>query len=206
MVAEFSRDLTQSALDQQLDPLVGRDSEIRRVIQILCRRTKNNPVLVGDPGVGKTAIVEGLAQRITRGDVPEGLRDRTIFSLDLGSLVAGAKYRGEFEERLKAVLAEVKASEARILLFVAELHTVLGAGAAEGRARCGASWRGAPAGGWAGRRRRRGGQGKATPPARPASRTSARSWRTCAHSPTRCGPSGRPSARRCARSRNCASR
>ena len=112
--------------------MIGRDTEIRRVIQILSRKTKNNPVLVGDPGVGKTAIVEGLAQRIVRGDVPEGLKDKTIFALDMGSLVAGAKYRGEFEERLKAVLQEVKAAEGRILLFIDELHTVVGAGAAEG--------------------------------------------------------------------------
>ncbi len=112
--------------------MIGRDAEIRRVIQILSRKTKNNPVLVGDPGVGKTAIVEGLAQRIVRGDVPEGLKDRTVFALDMGSLVAGAKYRGEFEERLKAVLTEIKAAEGRILLFIDELHTVVGAGAAEG--------------------------------------------------------------------------
>ena len=116
----------------KLDPVIGRDAEIRRVIQILSRKTKNNPVLIGDPGVGKTAIVEGLAQRIMRGDVPEGLRDKTIFALDMGSLVAGAKYRGEFEERLKAVLSEVTAAEGRILLFVDELHNVVGAGAAEG--------------------------------------------------------------------------
>jgi ATP-dependent Clp protease ATP-binding subunit ClpB len=112
--------------------VIGRDAEIRRVIQILSRKTKNNPLLMGDPGVGKTAIVEGLAQRINRGDVPEGLRDRTIFALDLSALVAGAKYRGEFEERLKAVLGEVRAAQGRILLFVDELHTVVGAGAAEG--------------------------------------------------------------------------
>ena len=129
---KYGQDLVADAASGRLDPVIGRDAEIRRVIQILSRKTKNNPVLIGDPGVGKTAIVEGLAQRITRGDVPEGLRDHTIFSLDLGALVAGAKYRGEFEERLKAVLAEVKASAGRILLFVDELHTVVGAGAAEG--------------------------------------------------------------------------
>jgi len=129
---KYGRDLVADAAAGRLDPVIGRDAEIRRVVQILSRKSKNNPVLVGDPGVGKTAIVEGLAQRITRGDVPEGLRDRVIFSLDVGALVAGAKYRGEFEERLKAVLAEVKASAGRILLFVDEVHTVVGAGAAEG--------------------------------------------------------------------------
>jgi ATP-dependent Clp protease ATP-binding subunit ClpB len=129
---KYGRDLVAAAQDGRLDPVIGRDAEIRRVIQILSRRTKNNPVLVGDPGVGKTAIVEGLAQRIVRGDVPEGLKDRTVFALDMGSLVAGAKYRGEFEERLKAVLTEIKAAEGRILLFIDELHTVVGAGAAEG--------------------------------------------------------------------------
>ncbi len=129
---KYGVDLVAAARSGRLDPVIGRDAEIRRVIQILSRKTKNNPVLVGDPGVGKTAIVEGLAQRIVRGDIPEGLKDRTIFALDMGSLVAGAKYRGEFEERLKAVLAEVKASEGRILLFIDELHTVVGAGAAEG--------------------------------------------------------------------------
>ena len=129
---KYGRDLVAEAAAGRLDPVIGRDAEIRRVIQILSRKTKNNPVLTGDPGVGKTAIVEGLAQRINRGDVPEGLRDRIIFSLDLGSLLAGAKYRGEFEERLKAVLNEVKASMGRILLFVDEVHTVVGAGAAEG--------------------------------------------------------------------------
>ena len=129
---KYGRDLVEEARAGRLDPVIGRDGEIRRVIQILSRKTKNNPVLVGDPGVGKTAIVEGLAQRIVRGDVPEGLKDRTVFALDMGSLVAGAKYRGEFEERLKAVLQEVKAAEGRILLFIDELHTVVGAGAAEG--------------------------------------------------------------------------
>ncbi|HYK66689.1 MAG TPA: ATP-dependent chaperone ClpB [Streptosporangiaceae bacterium] len=129
---KYGRDLVAEAAAGRLDPVIGRDAEIRRVIQILSRKTKNNPVLTGDPGVGKTAVVEGLAQRINRGDVPEGLRDRTIFSLDLGALLAGAKYRGEFEERLKAVLNEVKASDGRILLFVDEVHTVVGAGAAEG--------------------------------------------------------------------------
>jgi ATP-dependent Clp protease ATP-binding subunit ClpB len=129
---KYGRDLVAEAAAGRLDPVIGRDAEIRRVIQILSRKTKNNPVLIGDPGVGKTAIVEGLAQRIHRGDVPEGLRDKTVFNLDMGALVAGAKYRGEFEERLKAVLAEVKAAEGRILLFVDEMHTVVGAGAAEG--------------------------------------------------------------------------
>jgi ATP-dependent Clp protease ATP-binding subunit ClpB len=129
---KYGRDLVAEASSGKLDPVIGRDAEIRRVIQILSRKTKNNPVLIGDPGVGKTAIVEGLAQRIVRRDVPEGLRDRTVFALDMGSLVAGAKYRGEFEERLKAVLQEVKAAEGRILLFIDELHTVVGAGAAEG--------------------------------------------------------------------------
>jgi ATP-dependent Clp protease ATP-binding subunit ClpB len=129
---KYGRDLVAEAATGRPDPVIGRDAEIRRVIQILSRKTKNNPVLTGDPGVGKTAVVEGLAQRISRGDVPEGLRDKTIFSLDLGALLAGAKYRGEFEERLKAVLNEVKASDGRILLFVDEVHTVVGAGAAEG--------------------------------------------------------------------------
>ncbi len=129
---KYGRDLVDEARSGKLDPVIGRDAEIRRVIQILSRKTKNNPVLVGDPGVGKTAIVEGLAQRIVRRDVPEGLKDRTVFALDMGSLVAGAKYRGEFEERLQAVLQEVKAAEGRILLFIDELHNVVGAGAAEG--------------------------------------------------------------------------
>jgi ATP-dependent Clp protease ATP-binding subunit ClpB len=129
---KYGRDITDLARKNKLDPVIGRDEEIRRVIQVLSRRTKNNPVLIGEPGVGKTAIVEGLAQRIVRGDVPEGLKDKTIFELVIGSLLAGAKYRGEFEERLKAVLKEIVASEGQIVLFIDELHTVVGAGAAEG--------------------------------------------------------------------------
>ncbi len=128
----YGRDLVELAQKGKLDPVIGRDAEIRRVIRILSRRTKNNPVLIGEAGVGKTAIAEGLAQRIVRGDVPEGLKDKTIYQLDLGALVAGAKYRGEFEERLKAVLKEIEASEGRILLFIDEIHTIVGAGKAEG--------------------------------------------------------------------------
>src|SRR5215208_6191732 len=129
---KFGRDLTEAAEQGKLDPVIGRDEEIRRVIQILSRRTKNNPVLIGEPGVGKTAIAEGLAQRIVAGDVPEGLKGKRLWALDIGALVAGAKYRGEFEERLKAVLQEIKAAEGDVIVFIDELHTIVGAGAAEG--------------------------------------------------------------------------
>ncbi len=131
-LSRFGRDLVEEARRGKVDPVIGRDSEIRNVIRILSRRTKNNPVLIGDPGVGKTAIAEGLAQRIVNGDVPEGLKDKTIFALDIGALVAGAKYRGEFEERLKAVLSEIEKSEGRIIMFIDELHNIVGAGRAEG--------------------------------------------------------------------------
>jgi ATP-dependent Clp protease ATP-binding subunit ClpB len=129
---KFGRDLTAAAEEGRLDPVIGRDEEVRRVIQVLSRRTKNNPVLIGDPGVGKTAIVEGLAQRIVAGDVPEGLKGKRVWALDIGALLAGSKYRGEFEERLKAVLNEIQSAEGRIILFIDELHTIVGAGAAEG--------------------------------------------------------------------------
>ncbi|WP_292960861.1 Clp protease N-terminal domain-containing protein, partial [Novosphingobium sp. UBA1939] len=129
---KYARDLTEAAREGKLDPVIGRDEEIRRTVQILARRTKNNPALIGEPGVGKTAIAEGLALRIANGDVPESLRDRRLMALDMGALIAGAKYRGEFEERLKAVLDEVKGAEGEIILFIDEMHTLIGAGKTDG--------------------------------------------------------------------------
>ena len=131
-LAKYGEELVQKAKDNKLDPVIGRDEEIRNVVRILSRKTKNNPVLIGEPGVGKTAVVEGLAERIMKGDVPDNLKNKKIFSLNMGSLVAGAKYRGEFEERLKAVLEDVKNSNGEIILFIDELHTIVGAGATEG--------------------------------------------------------------------------
>src|SRR5207237_2972969 len=128
----FTRDLTAAARAGKIDPVIGRDEEIRRVMQVLSRRTKNNPVLIGEPGVGKTAIVEGIARRMASGDVPESLKEKRLLSLDLGSMVAGSKFRGEFEDRLKAVLKEIESSQGEVILFIDELHTLVGAGAAEG--------------------------------------------------------------------------
>ena len=132
VLEKYGRDITKEAKEGKIDPVIGRDEEIRNITRILSRKTKNNPVLVGVPGVGKTAIIEGLATRIIKGDVPNNLKNKTIWSLDMGSLIAGAKYRGEFEERLKAVLKEIKDSEGKIILFIDEIHTIVGAGSAAG--------------------------------------------------------------------------
>ena len=129
---KYGRDIVQAVKDNKIDPVIGRDEEIRSITRILSRKTKNNPVLIGEPGVGKTAIVEGLAERIVKGDVPDSLKNKTIWELDLGALIAGAKYRGEFEERLKAVLKEIKDSDGSIILFIDEIHMIVGAGALEG--------------------------------------------------------------------------
>ena len=132
VLEKYGRDIVAAAKDGKIDPVIGRDEEIRNITRILSRKTKNNPVLIGEPGVGKTAIVEGLALRIVKGDVPNSLKDKTIWELDMGALIAGAKYRGEFEERLKAVLKEIKDSDGRIILFIDEIHLIVGAGALEG--------------------------------------------------------------------------
>ena len=132
LLDKFGRDVTKAARDGKIDPVIGRDEEIRRIIKILTRKTKNNPVLIGEPGVGKTAIIEGLAHRIVQDDVPFSLKDKTIYELDMAALIAGAKFRGEFEERLKAVLQKIKESEGKIILFIDEIHLIVGAGRAEG--------------------------------------------------------------------------